>query len=88
MAFISTITGKSKLGPLEIRTGTYTSNSSSTGGDIDTGLKGVKAVFLQPKGTAILANQPVVNETLPKTGADVTIVTTADEIGTWIAVGI
>ena len=72
-------------------TGTYTNTSSSTGGDITFPLFRLYALFLQPTGSAILANQPVVNETLPlegKTSIDATIVTTADEVGTFIAIGL
>lgn len=68
--------------------GVYTNTSSSTGGDIATGLNLTEAVFLQPKGSSILANQPVVNETLPLASGDVTIVTTADEVGSYFAIGV
>ncbi len=66
--------------------GTYTNTASSTGGDIDTGMTRTSSMTLQPKTTAVVTSFPVVNETLPRMGA-VTIVTTADEVGYWIAVG-
>lgn len=88
MAFTSTILGSSSFGNMKVSLGTYTNTASSTGGDIDTGLSGVRALFLQPKTTAISANQPVVNETLPQASSAVTIVTSADEVGFWFAIGI
>lgn len=66
--------------------GTYTSDSGSTGGDIDTGLPSVKAFFLQPKGASVVANQSVYNEDLPLGKSTVTIVTNANETGSWMAI--
>ena len=91
MGFAYTIQKTTSSAGGRIACGTYTNTSSATGGDIYTGLNNVYAVFLQPKGSSILANQPVVNETLPlegKTSIDATIVTTADEVGTFIAIGL
>lgn len=70
--------------------GVYTSAGGSTGGDIVTGLSVVENVFLQPKGSATVANQPAVNETLPLSNATgaVTIVTTANEVGSYLAIGL
>ena len=67
--------------------GTFTNGSSDCGGDIQTQLSYVEAIFLQPTGTSALASQPVYNETLPKTGGDVTIVTTKGVDGVWLALG-
>lgn len=77
------VTFGNKLGVI----GTYVSSGGSTGGDIVTGLQVAEAVFLQPKGSSILANQPVVNETLPLRGGSVTIVTTANEEGSFMILG-
>jgi len=87
MAFSYTINSESTLGGLKIVCGTYTNNSSSTGGDVYTGLSNILYFGMQPKGSSVLANQPVVNETLPLAKDGVTIVTTADEVGTWISAG-
>lgn len=87
MAFTVAITRRTVIGNLRMVVGTYTNNSSSTGGDLTTGLNRVEHVTLQPKGSSILANQPVVNETMPLSSGDVTIVTTADEVGTFVAYG-
>jgi hypothetical protein len=67
--------------------GVYTSSGGATGGDIKTGLQVVEGIFLQPKGSSVLANEPVVNETIPLRGGTVTIVTTANEVGSYMAVG-
>lgn len=87
MAFTSAITDQGVMGNKKFSMGTYTSASSSTGGDIDTGLIKCESMFLQPGGSAVKASAPVVNETLPVAGSAVTIVTVADEVGTWIAYG-
>lgn len=88
MAFSFTIDTEAHIGGIRIVSGRYDC-TGVTGGDINTGLPVVKAIFLQPKGTAVLANQPVVNETLPLVATDgaVTIVTTNGEIGSWVAIG-
>ena len=83
MAFAIRVLGRMPVGNMLEVHGVYTNTSSSTGGDIASGLKRVETCQLQPKGSSVLANQPVVNETLPLAGGDVTIVTTADEVGTF-----
>ena len=84
MAFSSAITGKSVFGNKVITYGTYT-NSSSSGGDIDTGLKLCESIHLQPGGGA--ASTSAVNETLPIDGSAVTIVTASNVSGYWFAFG-
>ena len=76
------------FGNKRIAWGTFTSDTGSTGGDIDTGLKLAESIMLQVKSTAIqVAGGPVVNETLPIDGAAITIVTVADAVGYWFAFG-
>ena len=87
MAFSYTVERRTVIGNLRLVAGTYTNASGDTGGDINTGLVRVEHFQLQPKGTAILASAPVVNETLPMSGGTVTIVTNDDEDGTWCAIG-
>ncbi|MBI4137106.1 hypothetical protein HY469_03525 [Candidatus Roizmanbacteria bacterium] len=89
MAFSSTIEGKSVFGNKRVHWGTYTNTGGSTGGDIDTALGGqVEIVQLQPKGSAVATNAPVVNESFPNSlGSAETIVTDANEVGTWLAIG-
>lgn len=88
MAFSYTLTSIGVAGFFRISWGTFTNASSSTGGDIDTGLGVVNAMFLQHTGSAVVANAPVVNETLPgATGSAMTIVTDADASGVWLAIG-
>lgn len=69
--------------------GTYTNTGGSTGGDITTGLVTVQCFMLQPKGSSVSANAPVVNETFPLTnaGGKVTVVTSSDEVGQFLAIG-
>jgi len=87
MAFSSTITDRGVFGSKRCAWGTYTNASSSTGGDIETGLESVEYIQLQEKGTAVqVAGGAVVNETLPVSGG-ITIVTVADDCGFWFAIG-
>lgn len=86
MAFTSTITRKGIMGDKKYAYGTFTSAGGSTGGDIETGMYGIDFIQLQQKGSAVVADAPVVNETLPS-GGDVTIVTTANAVGYWFAYG-
>jgi len=86
MTFTSAITGKTKIGRWRVKYGTYTNDSGSVGGDINTGLGNVLAVFLQKTGAATTTDLPVVNESLPHiAGSAISIVTKADETGLWIA---
>jgi len=85
MSFSYTIEKTIQLAGGRIACGTYT-NSSSTGGDVYTGLQNVYSFFIQPKGSSVVTNQPAVNETLPKSDV-ITIVTANNEVGTWTAFG-
>jgi len=89
MAFSSTITsGVPRVRDGKLMTwGTFTNAGGSTGGNIDTDLAYVDQMFLQHSGAAAIADQPSVNETLPVAGSAVTIVTTADKSGYWMAIG-
>lgn len=89
MAFAAAITEQTVFGNKVVKYGTYTSTGGDTGGDITTYLSQVDFFDLQPGGASVIANNPVVNETLPlrnSTGS-VTIVTTANETGYWFAIG-
>lgn len=90
MAFAYAVSGQTVIGNKRMVWGTYTNGGSDTGGDIVTGLSTVETFFLQPKGASVIANNPVVNETLPlsNSGGTVTVVTTADEDGYWEAKGL
>ena len=88
MAFASTITQRpTAMGNKRISAGTFTSDGGSTGGDINTGLNRCEAIWLQHTGAAVTTDAPSVNETLPVAGSAVTIVTTANALGNWIAMG-
>ena len=87
MAFTSAVTLKTVFGNKRVNAGTFTNTSASTGGDIDTGLRNCEGMLLQHSGAAVTADAPAVNGTLPVAGKAVTIVTTADADGYWIAIG-
>jgi len=87
MAFTSAITAKTVFGNKRVHFGTYTTDSTDTGGDINTGLRSCEAIFLQQMASAVTADAPVVNETLPVAGSAVTIVQTASADGYWMAIG-
>ena len=90
MAFTVTIFETQSIGSIKLVIGKFVNDGGSKGGDIKTGLSTVYAVTLGSKGTEILANQAVYNETLPLTNASgtVTIVTTENETGSFIIAGI
>lgn len=87
MAFTSAVTMKTVFGNKRVHFGTYSTDSTDTGGDINTGLRSCEAIFLQQTGSAVTADAPVINETLPCAGNAVTIVQTASADGYWMAVG-
>jgi hypothetical protein len=86
MALTQTVTNRTVIGNKRMVQGTFNA-ASVTGGDINTGLKRVESFIITPKGSAVLANQAVVNETLPLEGGDVTFVCNSNDTGTWLAVG-
>jgi len=87
MAFTSTVTQRTVFGDAKVVYGTFTNTSGSTGGDIATGLNTVDFISLAHTGSAVVASDPVANETFPFSGGDVTIVTVADADGLYMAVG-
>lgn len=90
MAFVTTTIARVPgTGSKQHVYGTYTNDGGSTGGDVITYLNTVEYFVLQPKGSSVSANQPVVNEAMPltNTGGTVTIVTSSNEVGQWLAIG-
>lgn len=87
MAFAYAITDTSYFGNKKVVIGTFTSTGGSTGGDIVTGLTSCDMITLQQTGAAVVADAPVANETFPLAGGAVTIVTTANAVGQFIAYG-
>jgi hypothetical protein len=85
MAFASVITGRLVAGNKMITFGTWATDT--TGGDIDTGLHSCEFLSLQQNKSAVIANAPVVYETLPVAGSAVTIVVDSGEDGYWMAIG-
>jgi len=88
MAFAYTKDWISIFGTKKVSGGTWTNGAADTGGDIQTGLNRVDSMFLTVKATTSAATAPAVDETLPLSGGAVTIVSAADQDGTWMAVGI
>ncbi len=87
MAFSFTIIRQTVQGDRKVVYGTFT-NSTSSGGDITTGLRVVENFSMQMIDTAVVTDVPVANETFPLGGATaVTIVTVADKNGLWRAEG-
>ena len=90
MAFTSAIVKQNNRGNKRVVEGTYTSDGSSTGGDVDTGLELVQEFRMQSKGGTAVGDQPTLNEALIAQGLDgsaITIKTTANDVGTWVAEG-
>jgi len=73
-------------GDIRFTFGTFTNAGGSTGGDIYTGLSQVLGMILIHNAAAVVAEQPVLNETFPMHDP-VTIVTTANASGYWMAWG-
>ena len=87
MTIASVITKTGVMGAYKVAWGTFTVSGGATGGNIDTGLTLVHSMYLQTGGAAVSADQSSINETLPCDGSAVTIVTTANTVGTWFAIG-
>lgn len=85
--FSSAITERGARGNRRCNRGTWTNEATGTK-DIDTGLRVVTSMKLQQKGSTVIADAAVINETLPCDGSAVTIVTTGNtDNGYWIAEG-
>lgn len=88
MAFSYTVERERNDGRFRVIHGTFTNADGSTGGDIYTELTEIHDFELQHSGSAVVADEPVINETLPLEKENVTIVTTANADGYWMAKGI
>jgi len=86
MTFTSTIIRQTISETRRRIEGTFLNTDNDTGGDIDTTLTIVELVLLQVTGSSVVS-APVVNESLPLQGRNVTIVTSADAAGIWVAEG-
>lgn len=85
MAFSFAKDGEAVAGDKRFTSGTFT-NSTSTGGNIYTGLSQIDGMWLQQGGDAVVASQAVINETFP-CHDPVTIVTANNATGWWMAFG-
>lgn len=86
MAFAVVVTRRGIIGDITYVYGTYVNDGGSTGGDIATGLNTVDQLIIQEKGSSISSDRSVVNETMPAADG-ITIVTSSNESGTWLALG-
>ena len=86
MAFASTVSGSTVFGNLRVTYGTWTTDTTT--GDIDTGLTKVLNMQITGAGSAVVADAPTINETLPCSGSAVTIICTSATVGYWIAFGV
>lgn len=87
MTFTSTVTHKSVAGDVCVVYGTYVNDGGSTGGNINTNIDRCLFIKLQPTGSGAQLLHPSANESFPCDGKAVTVVTNANEVGTWIAIG-
>jgi hypothetical protein len=87
MAFTSDVTRRGTFGSYKVRWGSYTSDGASTGGNIDTQLNNCYFISLTPNKATAVTTASVVNETLPAAGSAITIVTEANQVGYWFAIG-
>jgi len=86
MSFASVIQGETIYGNERVTYGTF-QDTSSTGGDINTGLHQCVDIQLTAAGGSIVADAPTVNKTLPCDGSAVTIICTTSTGGRWKAYG-
>ncbi len=88
MAFTTSIIKRSVFGDLKVVIGTFANTDGDSGGAISTELRKVFFFQIQNNGAAA-GNASAVNETaMPTDGDSVTIATTANISGTWIAIGV
>ncbi len=88
IAFTVTDIRRGVIGDLRYVMGKYVNDSGSTGGEVPTGLSIIQHMTLQAKGSSVIADAPALNETLPLSSGDATIVTASNETGYFLAVGI
>ena len=86
MAFAYTKIDDIAMGNKRATYGTFTNGGGSTGGDVYTGLARIELMVFAPTGSAVHADAAVANETMPCSDP-VTIVTTANVNGNWLAIG-
>lgn len=91
MAFSATKVGETVFGNLRVTYGYWTAGGD-TGGDINTGLHRCVHMQLTAGGSSIVADAPTINETnlaagKAVDGSAVTIITTSNTSGFWMAYG-
>ena len=80
---------RSVIGNEVMTWGTYTDSGAATADSINTGIHMVSRIFLQPIGSAVVANAHVVVTSLatPADGSAISIRTNASDVGQFIAMG-
>lgn len=87
MGFSYTREGSYYSGRKKVAYGTYSSSGGSTGGDIITGLNRVDVFNRTAGDSSVESDEGVANADFPLASGTVTIVTIANEDGTWEAKG-
>jgi hypothetical protein len=87
MALTTDVDIRTVIGDMEVRGGTYLFSGGDTTDAINTELNIVMHMTLTAYGAAIVADAPTVNETLPYDGHAITIISTANKGGRWLAYG-
>lgn len=84
MAMTSVKLGESVFGNKRVTWGSWSGTGTTV--EIKTGLAHTEFIGLQMKDSSAVADEPAVNETLPKAG-DITVVMTSGKSGYWWAFG-
>ena len=89
MAFTSSILVQTVFGDKRVTFGTFTNSDNSTGGELDVGLRTAEALVVTPTSTSELVAEGLVlvKEDFPCSGRAITLSTSANVNGSWIAVG-
>ena len=98
MTFSFTINRRTQIGECKMIFGTFTNSAGGTGGTIPTELRTIENFSITYIKSAVVADTPTVNASLTSIGTkkvieavapagNVTIVTTADTSGFWMAIG-
>ena len=86
-SFTVTTNNRGVVGDMEYVEGKAVSGGGATGGEIPTGLREVRQIFIQQYGSAVGTGPAVVNEVFPLASGDITIVTDADATVSFMALG-
>lgn len=88
MAFTVTVDIRGIMGDRRYVFGKYVNDGGSTGGEVTTGLSRVQHFNIMEQGSSVSSDRSVMNETLPLSKGDVTIVNSSNETGYFEAWGV